>query len=57
MPFGVTGGPAEFGHVTGERLHDLIAISMLELFVDDGGMAADSFAEGMEKLRMLFDRV
>jgi hypothetical protein len=25
MPFGVTGGPSEFGHVTGERFHDLIA--------------------------------
>ena len=56
MPFGVTGGPAEFGHVTGERLHDLIA-TILELFVDDGGMASDSFVEGIEKLRMLFDRV
>ena len=57
MPFGVTGGPSEFGHVTGERLHDLIAQSILELFVDDGGMASDSFEEGMKKLRTLLDRV
>ena len=57
MPFGVTGGPSEFGHVTGERFHDLIATSLLELFVDDGGMAADSFEEGIQKLRTLFDRV
>ena len=57
MPFGVTGGPSEFGHVTGERLHDLIAISILELFMDDGGMASDSFTEGTKKLRVLFDRV
>ena len=57
MPFGVTGGPSEFGHVTGERLYDLIAQSILELFVDDGGMAADSFEEGLKKLRMLLDRV
>ena len=57
MPFGVMGGPSEFGHVTGERLHDLIAISILELFVDDGGMASDSFVEGIKKLRVLFDRV
>ena len=57
MPFGVTGGPSEFGHVTGERLHDLIATSLLELFVDDGGMAADSFEDGIRKLRTLLDRV
>src|ERR1700678_2297869 len=57
MPFGVTGGPSEFGHVTGERFHDLIAVSTLELFVDDGGMASNSFEEGMKKLRTLLDRV
>jgi hypothetical protein len=57
MPFGVTGGPSEFGHVTGERLHDLIAKSILELFVDDGGMASNTFKEGVEKLRTLLDRV
>lgn len=57
MPFGVTGGPSEFGHVTGERFHDLIATSLLELFVDDGGMASDSFEEGITKLRALLDRV
>ena len=57
MPFGVTGGPSEFGHVTGEHFHDLIAKAILELFVDDGGMASDSFEEGIKKLRMLLDRV
>ena len=57
MPFGVTGGPSEFGHVTGERFHDLIAKTILELFVDDGGMASNSFNDGMTKLRTLFDRV
>jgi hypothetical protein len=57
MPFGVTGGPSEFGHVTGERFHDLIATSLLELFVDDGGMASNSFEEGIEKLRTLLERV
>ena len=45
MPFGVTGGPSEFGHVTGERFYDLIAEALLELFVDDGGMASNSFEE------------
>ena len=57
MPFGVTGGPSEFGHVTGERFHDLIAKAILELFVDNGGMASNSFEEGMAKLRTLLDRV
>ena len=57
MPFGVTGGSSEFGHVTDERLHDLIAKALLELFVDDGGMASDSFEEGTMKLHTLLDRV
>ena len=55
MPFGVTGGPSEFGHVTAERLHDLIMSSILELFIDDGGMAFDTFEEGMIKLRTLLE--
>ena len=57
MPFGVTGGPSEFGHVTAQRFHDLIAKMVLELFVDDGGMGADTFKEGMEKLEKLLERV
>lgn len=57
MPFGVTGGPSEFGHVTGEQFHDLIAKTILELFVDDGSMASNSFEEGMEKLCTLLERV
>ena len=57
MPFGVTGGPTEFGHVTAQRLHDLIAKAIMELFVDDGGMSADSFEDGMMKLRTLLERV
>ena len=57
MPFGVTGGPSEFGHVTAQRFHDLIAKMILELFVDDGGMSSDSFQEGMDKLEMLLERV
>lgn len=55
MLFGVTGGPAEFGHVTGKHFHDRIAISFLELFVDDRGMASDSFKEGLYKLCTLFN--
>jgi transposase InsO family protein len=57
MPFGVTGGPAEFGYVVGQRMHDLIADGTCENFVDDGGSAADSFDEGMAKLRRILERV
>ena len=51
MPFGITGGPAEFGFTVGQRMHDLIADGTCENFVDDGGSAADSFSKGMAKLR------
>ena len=57
MPFGITGGPSEFGHVVGQRMHDLIADGTCENFVDDGGSAADSFEEGMAKLRRILERV
>ena len=57
MPFGVMGGPSEFRHVTGECFYDLIAETVLELFVDNGGMALDSFEEGMTKLKALLDHV
>ena len=57
MPFGITGGPSEFGHVTSERFHNLIAKAILEFFVDDGGMAVNLFNEGIVKLRTLFDQV
>jgi hypothetical protein len=57
MPFGVTGVPAEFRHVTGKQFHDLIATSLLKLFVDDGGMALDSFEEGIHKFCAPLDQV
>ena len=57
MPFSVAGGPSEFGHVSGEHFHDLIAQALLKLFVDDGGMASDSFEEGRTKLLTLLNRV
>ena len=57
MPFGVTRGPSKFRHITAERFHDLVAKSILELFVDDGGVAMNSFKEGMCKLRTLLERV
>ena len=57
LPFGVTGGPSEFAQLTGQRLHDLTADGIIELFVDDGGSASDTFEEGIWKLRKLLERV
>ena len=57
MPFGITGGPSEFGHVIAERFHDLVTKLILELFVNDGGAAMNSFEEGMSRLRTLLEHV
>jgi len=50
MPFGVTGGPSEFGDLMAQRVHDLIANKVIELFIDDGGSASDTFEEGLVNL-------
>jgi hypothetical protein len=57
LPFGVTGGPSEFGQLTAERLCDIVGNNTIELFVDDGGASANTFKEGMTKLRTLLERV
>lgn len=31
MPFGITGGPSEFAHLTADKLHDLMASSIVEI--------------------------
>ena len=54
MPFGLTGAPSTFGHMTATRMHEPIADGTMELFVDDGGTAADTFEEMMEKLARIF---
>ena len=54
MPFGLTGGPSTFGHMTATKLHELLVTEIMELFVDDGGAAADTFEEMMEKLTKIF---
>jgi hypothetical protein len=56
MPFGLTGAPSTFAHTTATHLHDLL-VNTIELFVDDGGTAADDFEDGMAKLVCLLDRV
>jgi len=57
MPFRITGGPSEFGHMVAKHLHDLITDGTCENFVDDGGSVADSFEEGMAKLQRILEQV
>jgi hypothetical protein len=54
MPFGLTGAPSTFAHMTATRMHEPTAAEIMELFVDDGGTAADTFEEMMEKLTKIF---
>src|SRR5271168_706598 len=50
MPFGLTGAPSTFAKMTADNMYDLLADEVMELFVDDGGAAANSFDEIMGKL-------
>ena len=54
MPFGLTGAPSTFSHMTATRMHEPIADNTMELFVDDGGAAANTFKEMMDKLTQIF---
>ena len=56
MPIGLTGGPSSFANMTAEHLFDLLE-EIMELFVDDGGAAADTFKEMMDKLTKIFTRI
>jgi hypothetical protein len=55
--FGLTGAPSTFAHMTGQHLYDLLVKEVMELFVDDGGAAADNFPEMMSKLCLIFTSV
>ena len=55
MAMGLTGAPSTFTVAIAERLHRLMADNTLELFVDDGGCAADTFTEMVDKLRRVFN--
>jgi len=57
MPFGLTGVPSTFAHMTRQHLYDLLVEEVMELFVDDGGAAANKFSEMMDKLQCIFTRV
>jgi hypothetical protein len=56
MPFGLTGAPTAFATVTVAHLHELIADEALELFVDNRGVAADTFTEMTSKLERILDQ-
>jgi hypothetical protein len=57
MPFRLTGAPSSFGNMTANNLSDLLVEEVMELFVDDGGSAADTFEEMMDKLIRIFNRI
>ena len=57
MPFGLTGGPSSFANMTAKSLFNLLVKKIMELFVDDGGTAADEFEEMIDKLTQIFTRV
>src|ERR1700678_3438005 len=56
MPFGLTGAPSLFAEMTGKALGDLIG-TLIELFVDDGGMAGDDFETMLADTRRLLERI
>jgi len=57
MPFGLTGAPSTFAYMTGQHLYDLLVKEIMELFMDDGSAAADTFSEMMDKLQHIFMRI
>jgi len=54
MPMGLTGAPSTFCEMTANYLHNLLANSMMELFIDDGGCADNTFNGMLEKLKQIF---
>ena len=57
MPFGLTGAPSTFAHMTATHLHDLLRDGTMELFVDDGGTAGDTFNELYSKIKRILEQV
>ena len=57
MPFGLTGAPSMFANMTAKHMYDLLADETMELFVNDGGTAANTFDEMMDKLTRVFTHV
>lgn len=57
MPFGLTGAPSTFADMTAKALADLLGDGTMQLFVDDGGAAADDFETMFEKTTRILQRV
>ena len=57
MPFGLTGAPSMFADLTGTHLHNIVAEGDLELFIDDGGQAGNTFEEMLKKTIKLLEQV
>ena len=56
MPFGLTGAPSRFASMTAAALGDLVG-TLCQLFVDDGGVPANNFDDGMADLCTLLQRI
>jgi hypothetical protein len=56
MLMGITGALTAFCEALAARLHDLLVTHFMELFMDDGGCAASTFREMINKLTVLFER-
>jgi hypothetical protein len=57
MLFRLMGAPTAFAAVTANHLHNLITNKVMEIFIDNGGIAMDSFDEMEAKLQHVLDRV
>ena len=57
MPFGLTGVPLTFAHMTATHLHDLLNDGVMELFMDNGSAAADTFKDMLSKLQQILTHV
>ena len=56
MPFGLTGAPSTFAEMTATALGDLTG-TLIELFVDDGGLAGDEFETMLGNTKRLLQRI
>ena len=57
MPFGLTGSPSTFHHITAECLGDLLPKIGMELVVDDSGMAGNEFEDVMKRTHLFLQRI
>ena len=56
MPFGLTRAPMTFGELMAREMGDLVG-SLCQLFINNGGMAADDFEQHIADMCNLFNRV